>query len=197
MDEGTILSSDREQKIFNQVIALHGAPAFVRRAQSVLYAWEGLLERCRRQRSEWLDITRMHLGMLRALAGSWQALEPLLADAAAVEVLTALEHELQPALRQPVTPTASTWKLRGALLVLVECLEHFNARWRAYLQSVDLAEVNRLREDYNRYYVFEKECVVRSAAIAREGFQRLPPATLEDLAAEFPCLDRLRLGGER
>jgi hypothetical protein len=193
MDETGILSNDRESKIFHQVMALHGAPAFVRRAQNVQYAWDGLLERCRRQRREWLEMTRVRLALLRALAGSWAALEPLLADAADVEVLAALERELQPALRQPMAATASQRKLLAALEEFIDSLEHFNDRWRNYLAALDLAEVNRLREDYNRYYVFEKECVVRSAAIARQGFQRLPPLTVADVAAVFPCLSCMRL----
>jgi hypothetical protein len=55
-----------------------------------------------------------------------------------------------------------------------------------------LGEVNRLRAGYNQYYVLEKECMVRSANIAREGFRPLPPATTADLLALFPLVRMAR-----
>ena len=56
------------------------------------------------------------------------------------------------------------------------------------LEETDLTEVNALREGYNRYYLLEKECAVRSARLARQGFRRLEPVTLEELAALLPPL---------
>jgi len=56
------------------------------------------------------------------------------------------------------------------------------------LAKVDLTTVNRAREDYNRYYLFEKECAVGSARTARMGFAVLSPMTLEDVARHFPLL---------
>ena len=56
------------------------------------------------------------------------------------------------------------------------------------LLTVDLARVNQLRDGYNRYYVLEKECAVRSPKVARQGFRPLPPLTTADLAAELPPL---------
>jgi hypothetical protein len=53
--------------------------------------------------------------------------------------------------------------------------------------------VNEARDGYNRYYVLEKECAIRSALLARRGFCRLEPFTLEQLAALVPELPVPRL----
>ena len=188
MDEASILGSNREQKIFNQVLALHGAPAFIRRAQIAQAAWDLVLDRCRRQRDKWLGMVRTRLGMLRALAGDWPVLAYLLRGEADLEVLARLEGDLRPVLRYPAEPTTSSRRLRTALKELIASLEYFNQRWREYLAAIDLTEINRLRENYNHSYVLEKECAVRSAAIARQGFQRLPPVAVADLATIFPPL---------
>src|SRR5207302_1426855 len=101
MNEAPILSSNREEKWFQQMLALYGAPAYVRRAQNVEAAWQQLVERCRRQRHEWLALARGRLATLRDLTGEWTKLEPILAGPAAVATLADLERELQPAVRQP------------------------------------------------------------------------------------------------
>jgi hypothetical protein len=188
MDEAPILGSNREQKIFNHVMALHGAPAFIRRAQIAQATWDLVVDRCRRQRDKWLGMVRTRLGMLRALAGQWPVLASLVRDGSDLEVLARLEGDLRPVLRYPAEPTTSPRRLRTALKELIASLEYFNQRWQEYLAAIDLTEVNRLRDNYNRYYVLEKECAVRSAAIARQGFQRLPPVAVDDLATLFPPL---------
>jgi hypothetical protein len=188
MDEGQILGNDREQKSFQYVMALHGAPAFLRRAHQVQMAWDALLEQCRRQREQWLGSVRSRLAVLHALAGEWTDLQRVLANPADADLLAALQRDLQPQLRQPCARMASAQALRTALAELVESLQLFNERWHHHLAKLDLSEINRLREDYNRFYVLEKECAVRSPVIARQGFQRLAPATREDVAASFPAL---------
>src|SRR5580704_9886178 len=104
MEEAPILGSSREQKIFNQVIALHGAPAYVRRAQKVQAAWDGIVEKCRRQHHQWLSMVRMRLAVLHALAGEWTSLAGVVPDAAALDAIVTLHRELRPNLRQPARP---------------------------------------------------------------------------------------------
>jgi len=188
MNEAPIVSGSREEKWFQQMLALHGAPAYVRRAQNVEAAWQQIVERCRRQRHEWLGLARTRLGFLRALAGEWTALEAILAGPDDVAALVQLERELEPTLKARPEPTRSRRRLRHALHELVDSLTYFNERWQAYLAKVDVTEVNRLRHDYNRYYVLEKECAVRSPQIARQGFRPLAPATVAELAALFAPL---------
>jgi hypothetical protein len=79
---------------------------------------------------------------------------------------------------------------------LCESLERFNRRWQEFLDKIELDALNRLRDEYNRYYPLEKECAVRSWRVARHGFQPLAPVTHADLAARFPLLPAPRLAGE-
>jgi hypothetical protein len=87
-----------------------------------------------------------------------------------------------------VEVTLSVRALRRALRELRESLEFFNRRWQPFLEEVDLTWVNELRDGYNRYYVIEKECVVRLPSLARQGFEPLAPATPAEVAAVLPLL---------
>jgi hypothetical protein len=177
-----------DNRLLKTFEAQYDAPAYVRRARQVEDAWEGVLHLCRRQRDEWLGMVRTRLGLLRGLAGEWGALGPWLADEDQVTVLEHLEALLQPRLRVPVQRTSSGWVLRRALRELTESLERFNRRWEAFLPGVDLTQVNELRDGYNRYYLLEKECAVRSVRVARQGFRRLEPLTTDAVAAALPPL---------
>ncbi len=141
-------------------------------------------------------MVRTRLGQLAALAGDWEALRPALADDDQLDMLRRLHDELRPALRVPVAPTASARALRRSAAALCASIVRFNRRWQEYLGGVDLAPLNALREGYNRHYVLEKECAVRSARLAREGFRRLAPLTAGELAALFPPLPVPRLAGD-
>ena len=99
-----------------------------------------------------------------------------------------LENELTPRLRVRIEPTPSGRKLQRALRALRDSLETFNRRWLDFLPSVDLSPVNEAREGYNRYYLLEKECAVRSPRLARQGFKHLELLTTQDLTAMLPTL---------
>jgi hypothetical protein len=171
-----------------QVVAMYDAPAYIRRARNVEGTLQQVLHRCRQQREQWLAMARLRLGQLAGLAGSWQRLRPWLADDDQVAILARLETELSPQLRCPVEQTSSQRVLLRALVKLCDSLERFNERWHVFLSKVDLTTLNALREDYNRWYVLEKECAVRSARLAREGFVALSPLTAADLEERLPLL---------
>jgi hypothetical protein len=185
----------REDHCLRELLGRYDAPAYVRRAREVQGAFDQLVARCRQQRAQWLEMVRLRLGTLRALAGDGEALRPLLAGGQ-VELLDKLHESLQPRLRLPVRPTSSARALRQALAELTGSIERFNRRWQEFLRGVDVAPVNALREGYNRYYVLEKECAVRSAGVARHGFRRLEPLTVDELAALLPPLPVPRLQAE-
>ena len=188
MEEVPILGRDDHRGIVKEFMAQYAAPAYVRRARRVEEALEQVLGRCRQQREEWLGMVRLCLGRLRALAGTWDRLRPWLADENQADTLERLHAELAPQLRLPLGPTRSPRVLRRALAELTASLEHFNRRWQVFLRGVDLAEVNTQREQYNRYYLLEKECAVRSPRLARQGYRPLEPFTVDDLAATLPPL---------
>jgi hypothetical protein len=187
MDEVPIVSSDEERRLVKQMMAYDGTPAYARRAQVMQEAFALLVERCRQRRDELLAMVRLRLGVLRALAGDWERLRPWLGEEH-LEALRKMHAELAPQLRVEVAVTSSTRVLRRALRELRESVASFNRRWRAALAAVSLAHVNELRDGYNRYYVIEKECALRSPHLARQGFVRMEPATVADVAALLPPL---------
>lgn len=188
MEEMPIVGRDDEQRMFQQLTRMHGGPAYIRRGRLVEETLERLLSRCRQQRDEWLRLVRIELGSLHGLSGAWVSLRPMLADDSQIRVLAELLAELRPDVREPVAPTTSDRLLRRSLHELVEGITFFNQRWDRFLSEADLTPVNQARDGYNRYYVLEKECAVRSARVARQGFAPLPPLTRGDLAAMLPLL---------
>jgi hypothetical protein len=193
MEEEVILGRDGAEEAVKRFLSQYDAPAYIRRARGVEAAVEQLLDHCRRHRAEWLKIVRMRIALLHALAGDWNNLLPFLADEAQLDILRYHLAALASPLRAPIEPTTSSRALRRALHELHESLQRFNERWQTFLASVGLTAINELREGYNRYYVLEKECAVRSARVARQGFTPLPPLTLDDIASRFPLLPVPRL----
>jgi hypothetical protein len=170
------------------VLAAFGVPAFARRARAVEDAILSLRCKCELQRERWLPMVRLCLARLNALAGDWDTLCPLLADGTAPARLALLHARLEPRLQVAVNRTHSHRQLRTALRELNQSIDRFNQRWAAFLHAVDLAPINSLIAGYNRYYVLEKECVLRSIRLAMIGFQPLERWTREQLATEFPLL---------
>jgi hypothetical protein len=176
-----------------QLLVQHGGPAFIRRARAVQEALEGVLNQSRACRDEWLDMVRLRLATLAALAGDWERLRPWLADDEQVAVLRELHAELQPKLLVPVEATSSHWQLRSTLTELLESLERFNRRWREFVPTIDLTRVNEAREKYNRFYLLEKECAVGRAGLTKADFVKLQPMHVDDLVGHLPLLPVPRL----
>ncbi len=194
MDETVpILGYGDERNLVQEFVAQYDAPAYVRRARRVEEALAALVARCRRQRDEWLEIVRMRLGRLDALAGEWEALAAFLDGDDQPAMLRQLYGALEPRLRHRLERTLNPSVLWRALTDLAASIERFNRRWERFLAGVDLAEVNALRDGYNRYYLLEKECAVRSPRVARQGYRRLEPLTTADLATLLPPLPVPRL----
>jgi hypothetical protein len=188
MEDVPILSRDDGSHEFKQFLSIFDAPAYIRRARTVQGALDQLVDHCRQRRAEWLKMVRLRIGLLHALAGDWDNLRPFLADDNQLDILRYHLAALASPLRAPIEPTSSHRTLRRALRELRESLEYFNQRWREFISTLDLTAINELRDGYNRYYVLEKECAVRSARVARQGFVPMQPLTTDDLAAEFPLL---------
>jgi hypothetical protein len=195
VDDILILGRNDDNRIVKQFQAQFDVPAFVRRAQRVQEALDQLVAICRRQRHQWLSMPRIRLGVLKGLAGEWERLSSWLADGDQVKVLHDLDNELAPQLRSRIEPTSSGRKLQRGLQALKESLEYFNRRWQAFLPGVDLTQINELRVNYNRYYLLEKECAMRSPRLARQGFRRLEPLTIRELADLLPPLTMPQLKG--
>jgi len=187
MDEIGVPERDNEQRLAQYVAAQYDAPAYVRRARQVEEALDRLLAVCRNQREQWLKEVRAQLTHLASLTGDWVSLGTLVSEGGQLEALPRLQAilGLEPPFR---TEGGVGWGAGGALRNLRASLHAFNRRWRDFIDRQNLQQVNELRESYNRYYMLEKECALRSARLARLGFQQLPSLTAEDLLAEFPLL---------
>lgn len=185
MSEGT---SDADRRIVQEIAGRFGPAAFMRRGKVVETTWARLIESGQHARLEHLEIVRLRLGQLFVLAGEPETLRPWLPDHADREVLVRLHDELRPVLRLQLAPTSSQRALRSALRELIEAMELFNGRWERWLAEVDLTAVNKAREDYNRWYLIEKECALGSVAIARREFKPLPPVTRTEVEKELPLL---------
>jgi hypothetical protein len=187
LNEPTPIDND-DDRLLKQLLGHYDVLAYVRRARRVQDTFDDLLTRCHKQRDDWLELVRMRLGTLYALAADWSLLEGWLVDERQVKILKELNEFLKPQLRAPVDPTTSAWRLRRAFRELQHSLERFNERWQKFLAELDLSAVNAERDGFNRYYVLEKECAVRSVVVARQGFSRLAPVTTEHIAALLPTL---------
>jgi hypothetical protein len=182
------MMSDADHKIFQQVLGQYGGPAFARRGRQVQLAFDSLVDACRMKREEWLTFVRLPLGTLFALAGSMAALEEFLNNPQQFQTLKNLMDDLQPQLRLPPAPTASSRALRRALVNGREAIVRFNQRWNAFIAELDVKHVNDIRDRYNRFYLLEKECALGSSRLARQGFQRLSPLKPEDFLKVMPLL---------
>lgn len=83
---------------------------------------------------------------------------------------------------------ATTRRRRAVALDLVSSLERFNRRWERFLAGLKLEAVNRLIDQYNRYYLLEKECTIGSARLAARFFESRERLSVEELQAEYPAL---------
>jgi hypothetical protein len=183
-----MISNEGQHSLFDKDLPLMDAPAFVRRARQVEAAWHALVEGCSRERARLLEMPRMRLARLFALANSDSTLISVLQSSDAVRELRRMYDDRQPRLRGRVVPASSAAAILKAVVELRQSFDRFNRRWLLTLSELDLARINRLREDYNRFYLLEKECALRSTRIAREGFQPLEPVTLRRLLSDFPLL---------
>jgi hypothetical protein len=164
------------------------APAFVRRAMQVEAAWEAVLAVCRRERERLLEMPRLRLARFLALSQSLPPGSGQSCHANDLAYLEGLREEWQPRLRSAVKPARSEADVGRALAELSRSILRFNRRWLAFVRELDLQPANQLREGYNRYYLLEKECALRSARLAREGFVPLAPIGVEDLLEKYPLL---------
>jgi len=187
MDEMSLPERDSEQKLFQHMMAQYDTPAFARRALRIQEDLHRLLARCRQQRAKWFAGGRLVLEELAARLSGWDALGLFLAEPEPGDLFPRLQELLN--ARAPFrSRTAANWRVRWALREMTDWLQRFNQRWQTFLSKQDLGPLNELRDGYNRYYVLEKECALRSARLARHGFEPMAPYTVQDLLTHFPLL---------
>lgn len=185
------MTDPQEREMFQQLIACFDTPSYMRRSRSVQAEWNAVKSACERRRAQWLEMPLLRLAQLRqAVAGQWAAVPGL---SAVGSQLQTLYDTHQPQLAVPVEPDLQSASSR--LLLLQDSFARFNRRWRKFVQDYDLSVLNRLRRDYNEFYLLEKECAMISPKIARRGFTPLDAAGPQDLLREFPLLPEIPATG--
>jgi hypothetical protein len=180
-DEGvTMAISDAEM---NGLLGLFDLPAFVRRGQDLEYALARIHARCQRERTAMLDMVRVRLKQWSGAAagpGGWDDV-----FVASIEPLWPQCSAEPPAWSDRPAPRR---KQRAIARDLVASVTRFNRRWTEFLAGLGLEHANRMIDDYNRYYLLEKECSLGSARLAARYYSPKPRLTVEGLLADYPPL---------
>jgi hypothetical protein len=192
MDEILIPGNDETNFLGKYVIATQGGPAYVRRGRRVEEALEQLLAKCEDRRQQDVGAVVEKLGLVRSVAHLEDRMRPLLADEAELVAF----RQLEGAVTSSTVANLPERQFSRAFRDLIAAIDRFNATWAAFLRKLDLKPLNDLRTDYNKYYLLEKECALRSPRLARHGYRPLTLLSVDDLFARFPLLSRPRLAGE-
>ena len=166
-----------------EVMGLFDVPSFARRGQDLEQTLHRLAERCRRARVERLDMVHVRLRQwARSVTGpgAWTTV-----FSASIESLWPLSEA------EPPHWAESSVSIRKQLEIardLIAAVQRFNHRWAQFLDGMKLEATNSVIDQYNRYYVLEKECVMGSARLAARFFTPVPSVTRERLLCDHPLL---------
>lgn len=172
----------------SKVLGLFDVPAFARRGADLEHALARLHQRLARTRDGLLDMVRLRLRQWAAVAtgpDDWPD-----AFAGPVAPLYVFASAESPAWAAAPAPPR---RRRAVARDLAASVVRFNRRWLHVLDGMTLDAVNRQIDQYNRYYVLEKECVLGSARLAARNFVPRGRVTRESLLADFPTLPEPRL----
>lgn len=180
-DSPANLGGDIETEI-KEMMGLFDTPSFARRGLEVEEMLRRLRLRCERARVERLDMVWMRLRQWTRVATGSEDPEVFTAS---IEPLWTLTNAEPPGWS--LSPAARSRRLAAAR-DLVAALERFNRRWTEFLGSINLQPANLVIDQYNRYYVMEKECVMGSGRLAARFFTPVPPLTSAQLLLDHPLL---------
>jgi hypothetical protein len=166
-----------------ELLGLFDLPAFARRGQDLECAVRRIHDRCRTARAPLLEMVRLRLGQ-------WSAAVTGPADsarvfAASIEPLWPLAGALPPRWSGTL---AALRRQQAIARDLHAAVVRFNRRWLQFLEHLKLEPTNRVIDDYNRYYLLEKECAVGSARVAARFFTPVSRLTKEGLLHDHPTL---------
>jgi hypothetical protein len=179
-DSTPMMNADVE---INGLLGLFDVPAFARRGQDLEHALGRVGDRCRRERSAMLEMVRLRLRQWASAAtgpDDWRA-----AFTAPIDALWPLAAVEAPAWAGYAAPRR---RQHAIARDLVASLVRFNHRWAKFINETKIDHINKMIDDYNQYYVLEKECVVGSARLAARNFVPKARLTREGLLAEHPLL---------
>ncbi len=173
----------------NQLLGLFDVPAFARRGAELDYYLERIDQRFAARRVEELRFVRIALD-------EWAAVATGPEDGLEVFATPLTPHWDHAGLELP-THWASRPSRRGrrrrVARRLAEAADRFNGRWTRIVSTFDLGPVNYRIDQYNKYYLLEKECLLGSPRLAARAFQPREPLGHDELLERFPTIPALRL----
>jgi hypothetical protein len=179
-DSGPILNVDPEIK---ELLGLFDSPAFARRGLDMEYALSRIDGRCSHQRYEMLEMVRLRLKQWARVAARRE--DWAVAFAGPIDDLWELSCAEPPVwAAQP----ASLRQQQAVARDLISSVLRFNHRWRQFLDGLNLEPANQVIDQYNAYYVLEKECVMGSARLAARYFAPVPRLSVGALLEAHPLL---------
>jgi hypothetical protein len=179
-DSAPMMGVDPE---IRELMGLFDLPAFARRGQDLEYSLNRIHARCRDQREELLEMVRLRLRQWSRVAtglGDWSEV-----FAGPIDSLWQLTRSEPPAWAEQSAPSRPR---RAVARDLIASVQRFNQRWRQFLESLNLGPTNQVIDQYNQYYVLEKECVMGSARLAARHFTPVPRLSSESLLKDYPML---------
>jgi hypothetical protein len=165
------------------LLGLFDLPAFARRGQDLEITLNRLHERCRLTRAQMLEMVRLRLRQwARAVTGP-EAQSAVFTHS--IDALWPLSAAEAPSWARSPAPVRRQRQIAADLIAAVL---RFNRRWAYYLDRLRLEPTNDVIEQYNRYYVLEKECVMGSARLAARHFTPVAKITASALLYDHPTL---------
>jgi len=176
------MSGDVETDV-KELMGLFDLPAFARRGQDVEITVRRMHARCRTARCQLLDMVHLRLRQWSGAAigpNDWSGV-----FTGSIEPVGSLSEAELPQW----APSAAPLSRRQAIARdLVAAVSRFNRRWLKSLDRLNLEPANLVIEQYNRYYVLEKECVMGSPRLAARHFSPVPLFTRTMLLEHHPIL---------
>jgi hypothetical protein len=167
----------------NKVLGRFDVPAFARRGHDLEQTLERLDHRCRAKRLQMLDMVRMRLKQWARVASGPD--DARLIFAQPIDPLWELCSADPP---QWSRYAASPRRRRAVGSDLIGAIGRFNERWAEYVATLNLDPTNFVIEQYNRYYVLEKECMLGSTRLAARHFTPAARVTSDQILSRYPGL---------
>ncbi len=190
MGDGTIEEPDNDAALIGagdpeirELLGMFDTPAFARRGYDLESSLRRLDGRCRRLRLEMMEMVQLRLRQWESVAIGF--------DDWADVFETSIERLWADSQAKPPRWSdrrASRWRRRGTGRDLAASVTRFNQRWTRLIEEIDLSSLNQRIQDYNRYYILEKECVLGSHRLASRLFEPQRTLTREQILANHPLL---------
>jgi hypothetical protein len=186
VDEGeespVAMNSDIEADV-KELLGLFDVPAFARRGQELEQSLLRLHARCRSARGSLLDMVRLRLRQWGSAVTGPAAWELVFVQS--IEPLWGLAQAEPPRYSQSPATRSRQRAIAGDL---ISSVLRFNRRWMHFLERLNLDPTNQMIDEYNRYYVLEKECALGSSRLAARHFSPVPKLTSQALLDDHPYL---------